>query len=63
MKRRFIAKMVNPSDPRKSAHVWGVYDLETASWPVHRSFGTVKQNMKTEAEAQTEADRVEGLVK
>ena len=56
-RRRFIAKEFGLG----RAKVWGVYDREKASWPITTAVtGRVKQNMKTEAEAQTEADRCEG---
>ena len=56
MKRRYVAKSFGDGRQRR----WGVYDLRTASWPVNRvPFGAVKQNIRTEEEAQTEADRLE----
>lgn len=58
VKRRFIAKQ------RMDAHrTWGVYDTERAAWPImmRPPVGPVQQQLKTEAEAQAEADRVEKL--
>ena len=40
---------------------WGVYDREQASWPVLRpGVGRVRQVFTTEADAQAEADRLDG---
>lgn len=51
MKIRFVAKQINKS--------WGVYDIQRGSWPVQTpELGLVKQDLKTEAEAQAEADRL-----
>lgn len=55
---RYVAKAIQ----RPRSVRWGVYDRQEASWPVQRpDLGKVKQEMRTEAEAQTEADRLNDL--
>lgn len=50
---RYVAKKIDKG--------WGVYDTQFASWPMERAeFGRVKQDHKTEADAQAEADRLNG---
>lgn len=54
--RRYVVR------PQKTGRntTYGIYDRQTASWPVSRAdFGMVRQAMATEAEAQAEADRLE----
>jgi hypothetical protein len=54
--RRYVAKQFTQGRHK----LWGVYDQVSYSWPViNRELGQVKQNMKSEAEAQAEADRCE----
>lgn len=52
---RFIAKLKRfPRSVR-----WGVYDQHRASWPVRTpETGRVKQDLRSEEEAQAEADRL-----
>ena len=54
--RRYIAKQFGLG----RYQFWGVYDKDMASWPISTAdLGMVKQNMRTQAEAQVEADRCE----
>ena len=55
-KWRFIAK----PHTRDGKRVWGVYDRDIGSWPVHRpGVGEIAQDFPDEAGAKTEAHRVE----
>jgi hypothetical protein len=39
---------------------WGVYDRERASWPIQvPGFGRVAQDLRSQEEAETEAQRLE----